>query len=683
MKLLLTVLCFFMVMVISAQSPWVKKISYNQNSGYIYPDDTILQLFNVVPAASGNFYFEIANERGKSKVYYTRSDGTITDLGVYRTTIVDSLFLLPELNETVVCVLNHYFRTSGVFTVWIDKRDSVGTVLWTHYLPNYYDTSSGISQQYVRASDVLPGGTVILFCLDSTYYLDGNSGSTIFSLPIRGTKLKALPNGNLWVSYPGFTGVTDTLLNPIYPLYGTNIFVRDSLVFLLDGNVLHRIDPQNGNILSTVTIPTMGDFFDVTYEGGWITCVGKDIVKYDSTGTAMYTINVPGSHFGIRALALPDSLVFAGGTYLSGGGYFLVDYSAFTGIISANGENFLSTLTNFKTGDLNRNSRIDFEEVLYALVADGNSAPTDSWTNSNHFFQGCLAYDLTPDWSGSFPSGVNYKYFDLNFDNRIDSSDFLFARSCSYQGPGVTPTSCNTLHPSFYFVTDRDSFQVNDTIRFYMIAGSISIPIDSLFGLAILIEPPNGSLFNFQGLQNIGPLSSDFAINNNNWFQYNDDFMGRRLSVVMARKDHQNAYLLNGDTIFYADLIMDSLSQLGLTFLNFHDLVAMTANGTILDSISICTSTFYLSQNTTGIASRRNPSFSVSPNPTSGIIYLDQMNQGKKEIQIMNQYSKTVHSFMTHDTKTMIDLSYLSSGIYTVSVFSNDRRETARISIVH
>ena len=71
----------------------------------------------------------------------------------------------------------------------------------------------------------------------------------------------------------------------------------------------------------------------------------------------------------------------------------------------------------------------------------------------------------------------------------------------------------------------------------------------------------------------------------------------------------------------------------------------------------------------TGIKENRNNEFAVFPNPTNGMITItSKALTSVMNVAVYNVVGDMVHESKTTQTKTQLDLSYLSNGVYFVKV---------------
>ena len=70
----------------------------------------------------------------------------------------------------------------------------------------------------------------------------------------------------------------------------------------------------------------------------------------------------------------------------------------------------------------------------------------------------------------------------------------------------------------------------------------------------------------------------------------------------------------------------------------------------------------------TNLKESANKEFAVFPNPSSGIVTITSKAVVPIDIVVYNLVGDLVHESKTTQTKTQLDLSYLSNGVYFVKV---------------
>lgn len=109
------------------------------------------------------------------------------------------------------------------------------------------------------------------------------------------------------------------------------------------------------------------------------------------------------------------------------------------------------------------------------------------------------------------------------------------------------------------------------------------------------------------------------------------------------------------------------LSPIETFFEHSNDLVCFKYNDTIIEFKG--TSSYYSCDVITGlnpIKTTQSLDFNIIPNPTTGVLYINNNNIQVTSIDVLDITGKTVQSFL--NTKKMIDLSHLQSGIYFLKI---------------
>lgn len=79
------------------------------------------------------------------------------------------------------------------------------------------------------------------------------------------------------------------------------------------------------------------------------------------------------------------------------------------------------------------------------------------------------------------------------------------------------------------------------------------------------------------------------------------------------------------------------------------------------------------------IDSSINPRASVYPNPTSGLIYIENPNSTNMEINILSTDGKLIQSISEAESYSSLDLSDFDNGIYLISIETNGVKQTKRV----
>jgi len=695
--LLLIALTFF-VNSVEAQPTYFKRLSFNYHysSFYTHPEDSVLHFLAFSESPDGNSFIHIKTNRGRSSVLKLDLFGNILwsigggSLGGTSRTWATGLHATADGGCIIAYNYEYWLGPYGKIST-IVKFDNAGNQEWSTQLP-LWTPQPGINIQETFDIAVPAYG---YYCLseDSMYQLD-LSGNLIKTLNFSGPgSILGFANGDLLIRANSIRSRIDSLGNTRYTISGP-VYSHDTTLFTIASDTIHQIDGMTGaNISSTYFPDSTYSSVQILSDYGWLVRNGV-LKRYDSNGILKWSNAFSLAHFGFSGYAeQSDGSLITGGTYLSAdfNVFHVVDYSSFICTIDTSGQSIIDSTTQVWTGDANDDGIHEFADVVYVALAQGSSGPArDDSTGSGAFTYN--GGDIATDFSNSFAIGINHKQCDVYSDGIIDSLDIFYTAlgglSYCWQFPPnacglITPwrirnpastNNFNSVLPYFSCLPDRDSAMTGDTVRFNIILGDNGIVIDSIFGLAFFIDfdladsGDIGKVINKEIISSdIGSLTDQLVFKMANT---NSDF-----ALMTARRDLQNAYLVQ-DTIGFVDIqVLDSTSgniDLNMSLRSFK---AITAGGFPID-FQFNTRPVHLRSSTTNIPEVIEDEIMLYPIPANNYLIVERLPNNELNISIYNYEGKECFSgFIKNSNQTKLNLEKLSTGMYLIK-FTNTAGES-------
>ncbi len=669
---------FFPKSVISQSSTW----SQTLNIDYLLPSQNNDSV-SVGPIALGitstkNILGLYQMTKGdRTDLVKTDSSGRIIwDVGIAQSggIYIEYCFSFHVTNDDGCCFVFRHMG-SGVTDV-VQKRDSNGTVEWSKTYNGPTPTMNVISFQPTVTN------TYLLQFFDSLVELDINGNFIRNRYPFTGNLTATTDSAILNIK-------TDTIKKEDFagnPMWNVNvsglfqIISVDSLYIFAQSNArVMKIGLQNGNVIWD--LPIHAFYSAPTSDGGFITTFqdsvnNAEINKYDLNGNLEWTKTSLFPQFGFHAIKeiIPGSYIVGGGWRTWFFVYQQTGYSPFIARLDSNGNSVLDSTSYFYPGNANNNSVLGFaDDAVYVAAAMGTSGPAhDSlvkgWTQN-------VVY--SKNWTDRFQSGINYKFSDVDGNGQIDSTDLLPLLYHFYPrnlGPDWQrqQQSSPTL-PDLRFEFRNNSIHAADTLVLDVIAGSSSVPFDSIYGLSFntFIGPTlQGVHLNLTGsslevnTSSFGNPSTDLY----SYFNFNPSNFNLN-SVVICRTNHINAQVA-GDTIATISMLVPpTYSGTDTFYLSVYS-NAISWGGYQLQYNTLI-DTIYISS-PVGIIENHISSLSISPNPTSNELNISLSKNSVSEIMVVDLQGKEKIKLTTKESFTKLDVNSLMNGVYLLVVKNPD-----------
>lgn len=689
MKLFFFVLFLLAFISLQAQPTWIRKLTYNTQNAYTSYDDTLLGVVKISTSLYGGTYIVAKDERAYQTVYKINSLGDNQLLARFQSMAGHYVDRIGAINSTLDsgCVFaeNYDSYSAGNYGyAYIHKYNAAGQLQWMYQLPRVAPFGDSIQSVYSIAD--LPGHGYACLAIDSIYCLNAQ-GVLYKTLPFSGPGiLRNFNNGDFCLHNDLFQGRIDTAGNIIWTLPGSQgvLFLADTSCFLLSTDSLFRINSLDGSIQSGVSFQD-SSLYNHTFsgDGSWIAFWGNNIASYAADGSLKWY-----RHYYLPPNGWQAVNYFQNGTLLTGGSYYSTctsnpsesDYSAFICTIDSNGTSVIDSTDLFYKGIIQQHNN-QFIDYLYPAIAAGASgSPRDTTGMSNiHFYNACGLLDFATDWLESFPNGRNYKYSDVTGDGLIDTADirFMTLNSCDYSIWDSAALNCQN-NPFLSVKLDRDTLVSGDTLRAYIVLGTIQHPVDSISGISFVL------CWNhlYQFLMYGGPINTyhltgrpfggvnDIYGYTKNWVTIESDprpELGD--GFLSASIDHHMAYAVAGDTVAFIDIVFpDSLLRNEEWHYSITSVLALTSNGTV---VSLCAQddSLYLSNPTLPVPALEAEHFlKMFPNPAHNVLHLNVDETQEWQLEIFDSKGMLIERSVNTTSDHTLNTNDYSPGLYWLRI---------------
>jgi hypothetical protein len=315
-------------------------------------------------------------------------------------------------------------------------------------------------------------------------------------------------------------------------------------------------------------------------------------------------------------------------------------------------------------GDANHDSIDDNNDLLPIGIFYGQTGPArlvqdDVWTP--HF--------ATP-WGILEVNGQDIKHADCNGDGVIDSNDSMsvyvnFAMTHAISAPSISNEN-RTSTPDLYFVTSSSSYNAGDWVDAELWAGTSSMPVPSLYGIAFNINF-DASLVQ-SGTESITYPSCwlDSPGTNQLSLSKTDELAATSYGAV-TRINHTNA---NGYGKI-ADFRFQVKSSLTTSATFNYSISHYSANDSsgAPELFNMTSSSLLFVQTGAGINTvNTSDDLKIYPNPTTGLFVLESSNSKIENVKVFNVLGECVYQSEIKNLKSEINMSQYSKGIYFVQI---------------
>ncbi len=712
-----------------AQPTWIQRLSWNPGGGSMH-NDSVCGIYDAVIGADGNFYLVTKDGLdGDSRLFkmdaanhqeiWSVAGGFWSSLNIVMTSFVKAT---PD--SGCIIATNHY--AYGDYEDSEIKKYSGGGILeWTHTMGGSPVNNSWTNDIVLNAS----GNYYVLTtdhwwsAPDSLLELDA-SGSLVFSTTaVHGDKLFEIAPNDLLVYIQGNSANNDSIVRTdlagnltwafqdTHDDYSLAAFASTTAFFcrsdtLTGLSVIKKIDVTNGTVLWTDTLPfPYISAIDATSDDGVIVSIGihplvwwhftppplsmnGGLIKIDSSGNISWNNTFLFPLFGLSSIK-----EYSPGKYITSGTWRSSNYfqyeivgSAFVATLDSSGNGVLDSTSQMWNGDANDNHLLDIGDYLFMALASGATGSARDTLPGMVFYEHWTHKNYAVNWSQSFGNGVNFKHADLEGDGIINTSDLnailpvqyfwysspLYCRS----EPGNSLTSSIT---DFMLIPEKDSVAPGEIMRFYIIAGSSSMPVDSVIGIAFVND--YDFYLSDTSVMNVNFYNSGLGDPATNLFTTTYHYPGQ-MFTMFCRTDHVNAIQLY-DTLGVIELKassnITSPQLFNLQISSFYALTNSTAPvlfNTISNPIVIDPALVSIKEN--NVASE----IEIFPNPVHNKIFVS----GFRPPADLKVYDSFGHELLSDRVTTagweMETLNW-SDGIYYLKISSAKTTENLTFIINH
>ncbi len=682
------VFLFSNVIICHAQSTWVR----TQNVDNIWPgfheDSTSVGPLEMVTTPNGTI-ISLVQVKRDHETWLIAMDSTGKVIwqkiasyygGIY---VEDCYSLHPTLDNG--CIYFRQHQSGGTVTDDV-YRITAGSNAWskTYYYP------IGSNQIIVNNITQSAYNTTMIQFGDSLVELSSSGAYLQSRVPFsRTAKLFHLPdsdfiyNDSPLIIKENFQGtIRWSISEPGYVVSSANA----DFIYARSGSQVKKISTLTGAVIWTK--PVLSSALVQTSDYGFITIMGNEFAKYDSSGLQQWNKIFSLPHFGLKCLAeIPGKSYVSGGAWCNYNLYYNVDtgYSPIIFSMDSMGNSVVDSVNYFIDGNANDNSILSFaDDAVYVAAAMNNAGPARDTLIRSQYLGGISVF--ATDWSTGFTSGINHKFSDIDGNGFIDSSDVL-SMSSVYSKRNASPHWLKQSNPAnlpdLKFVFENHNLNYMDTIIVDVIAGSSTVPTDSIYGISfeLLLQFINTSGFSIQSFYSANPTA--FGDTSQNLFiNYSSDPQGipALSSMVMCRTDHVNT-ILAGDTI----VKLYYLFPPGTTYINpvqiYVEWNAINEAGYPI-SLNTVTDSIYFS-GLSGLNSISENKLKLFPNPANDKMNIVFDDNEEYRIRIFDNLGRLIYESKPEKSYINLDLKNFNDGVYYISAKSENKNLKSRFVIQH
>lgn len=270
-------------------------------------------------------------------------------------------------------------------------------------------------------------------------------------------------------------------------------------------------------------------------------------------------------------------------------------------------------------------------------------------------------------WTGTITNGKNINHSDCNGDGTIDNNDTL----AIYNNYGLThtfkPAQTNTVNPQLSIVPDQASVAKGTWGTASIYLGDAITSINNINGVAFTVD-----------------FDSNLIETNNIYIEYQNSFLDAGQNLKFRKLDFANSKLYsatthtannnvsgNGKIATLHYQIKSSLTSAQVLNIGISQANQSNASG-IISSLTSGTGSLTATIDV-GLQDFLNSSLiSISPNPTNGSLTINSTTELQK-IEVTSITGQILLNETPTNVSHTLHLENLSSGIYFVNVYQNDR----------
>jgi hypothetical protein len=731
-RYLLTLPLFAFITIGYGQSTWMQRISYNLGLAgtFIHPD-SVCGIQDIAVSPDGNLYMVGKKSQSNMKEMFKMTPGNHVVLWTgaesYESVLHgdDNSFVRATADSGCILAINfHAEVTNGWGATTIIKYSKTGAVQWSDSLG--FDNGNLTFPAYNKTEDIIEnaaGNYYVLMAIslwvDSLYEFDNAGALVLQTAAVHGNKLFEMSNGDLLVHQTNHlvddslvridlagavSWAVPTYINDLFAFSAAAVFVCHSDI-VSSLSVIRKIDAGSGTVIWTDTVPSAFiSAIDATMDGGVIgsegtpatfTCgpqvnMNGKLYKIDGNGTTQWTHTYTFPQFGLSTVKqYPDGRYITGGTYHACDLWYQFerDYSGFAAMLDSSGNGDLETASNIWPGDANGNDTLwMLDDLLYmALALNSTGSPRDTIPTYMMYFDHIFNSDYAIDWPQTFANGTNYKHADFDGDGVVELSEitsllpFQIFWSPEAVNCRIGEETFSSSLPDLLLLPEKDSVAPGETMRFYIVAGTSSLQVDSLFGIAFTND--FDATLTDTSFVNVNFFNSDFGNPATNLMGLSYHYPGQLL-VLADRSDKQNVFQLH-DTLGVIELKANpNITAPQIFNLQVSSLYAMT-NSTSPVSFNTINGTVEIDPALVSVPENPLYTQSIYPNPADKFLRISDLPEGEKDFVVYNILGEKNKFFHTNESSLEITVSDLKSGIYNLLIFSKAGTRNLKFIVKH
>jgi hypothetical protein len=316
-------------------------------------------------------------------------------------------------------------------------------------------------------------------------------------------------------------------------------------------------------------------------------------------------------------------------------------------------------------GDANYDLVANNFDILSIGLSFGSTGPVRAGASTNWVAQ--PGYD----WTGSLPSGANYKHSDTDGDGVVTFDDTL-AVTLNYGQVHLRPADVRSNGPLLYPEFLEDSLSVGDTAHIAIQLGNDTLLASNIYGVAFTLTLDT-SLVDLSSLQ-IGYDNSWLGTKNTDLITLSQSSANGQLDMALSRIDQQN--ITGKGAIAHLMIIMvdDLTAKTDLSEvlrLEVSNVLVLDALGEVVE-VSLGADSMVLTQEvTTGLLAMEEGGVSLYPQPAQGRLQVQLDGMTATRWDLLDLTGRQLHTEIRRFQATTLSLPNLSSGVYLLQLHTD------------
>ena len=320
-------------------------------------------------------------------------------------------------------------------------------------------------------------------------------------------------------------------------------------------------------------------------------------------------------------------------------------------------------------GDVNNNGIVNEIDLLYLGFAYNEMGSPRTNASSDWIGQ-----ELTTEWDGTFPDGLNFAYADCNGDGVVNEVDAKIIETNLTETHDDVPfiaddilTAIPNIDPSFTISSPSFEVPSGGSIDLDINLGSDISPVENLLGVAftISVDPrffkTDRTKFELDPVAWISPFS-----NENTSLVLNNEAEGKITFTFTAtdKKPVSGGGLIGKVSFVLIEDIVDFLVKEDTLKVAIDSITIVTDNLEKTPAVGACAELEVIGRTT----STYNPildKIKFYPNPTNGWLLLKSKEVAIEKVELVNTLGQVVYQKqLTNSTFQSLDLQTVPEGMY-------------------